>query len=120
MQHSRHLLRPIGIGKSIFQGVVEKPKGFWTVDLFMDKLGNLLVRFGWTVRVYHYGYAEVMVVSGSDLHNHSSTLLANGVIEEAQDVCIGFFFYRIPHVKRARLSQRRILFLGRIRQDIFK
>ncbi|KAG1871284.1 hypothetical protein DFJ58DRAFT_892631 [Suillus subalutaceus] len=26
----------IGIGKSIFEGVAEKPREFWTVDLFME------------------------------------------------------------------------------------
>jgi pimeloyl-ACP methyl ester carboxylesterase len=36
----------IGIGKSVFEGVAEKPKEFWTVDLFMDELDNLLVHLG--------------------------------------------------------------------------
>lgn len=36
----------VGIGMSLFEGVAEKPKELWTVDLFMDELDNLLVYLG--------------------------------------------------------------------------
>jgi pimeloyl-ACP methyl ester carboxylesterase len=36
----------IGIGKSKFEGVAEKPKEFWTVDLFIDELDNLVAHLG--------------------------------------------------------------------------
>jgi len=38
------LISPLlSIGKSIFEGVAEKPKEFWRDDLFMDELDNVLV-----------------------------------------------------------------------------
>jgi hypothetical protein len=39
------------------------------------------------------------------------TLLTNGVMDEAQDVCVSPFFQRIPHVKWAQFSQRHMPFL---------
>ncbi|KAG2063926.1 proline-specific peptidase [Suillus decipiens] len=47
----------IGIGKSIFEGVAEKLKEFWTLDLFMDELDNLIAHLG--------------VQNGSNLLGHS-------------------------------------------------
>ncbi|KAG1855270.1 hypothetical protein F4604DRAFT_1685754 [Suillus subluteus] len=108
----------IGIGKSIIEGVAKKPKEFWIVDLFIDELDNLLVHLGvqsgfallgdsWGAMLgTHYashrhsvGPSEFTIAgtlkSWSCL-NQIYTIIVNGIIDEAQDVCVSPFFHRIP------------------------
>ncbi|KAG2097494.1 proline-specific peptidase, partial [Suillus discolor] len=217
----------IGIGKSFFEGVPDKPKEFWTVDLFMDELDNLVTHLGvqngfallghsWGGMLgAHYashrhpvGLKHLVITSGApsmalwvqstsqllkalpadvretierhekegttdspeyqqmvgiffekhvckspwpkvmetsfaammqhptvyhtmagpseftitgtlkswscldQIHTITTpTLLTNGVMDEAQDVCVSPFFQRIPHVKWAQFSQRHMPFL---------
>ncbi|KAG2086885.1 proline-specific peptidase [Suillus discolor] len=217
----------IGIGKSFFEGVADKPKVFWTVDLFMDELDNLVTHLGvqngfallghsWGGMLgAHYashrhpvGLKHLVISSGApsmalweqsthkllkalpadvretierhekegttdspeyekmvgiffekhvckspwpkvmetsfaamiqhptvyhtmtgpseftitgtlkswscldQIHTITApTLLTNGVMDEAQDVCVSPFFQRIPHVKWAQFSQRHAPFL---------
>ncbi|KAG1811966.1 proline-specific peptidase [Suillus variegatus] len=205
----------IGIGKSFFEGVADKPKEFWTVGLFMDELDNLITHLGvqngfallghsWGGMLgAHYashrhpvGLKHLVITSGApsmalweqsthqllnalpadvretierhekegttdrifvekhvckspwpkvmetsfaammqhptvagpseftitgtlkswscldQIHTITTpTLLTNGVMDEAQDVCVSPFFQRIPHVKWAQFSQRHAPFL---------